>query len=295
MPYRSIAHAASEGSGLTFRAELSSNIFLPKPALDFRSMYDRIGAMAGQLVIKNTFYDLVEVGEELPKRSQSAPPRLFGTRQTSPKSSSRRARRTAAKRQNRSGDEDHALEEFAAVARVERWAFVAKKLMAAAVRARLVSARRSLPPVPDIPSMQLELPKPLFMELAALVFETEGDILFLVRLGVLKPGADAIQIWSAQACLNHDVMRILLGTGRGLISMANDGVFHVTWGGMRPIVLRYTARFRLEDLRALLLVQTLPPFRLVHLRQELVGDGFLSDYGVGPGSCILLQSPIVEL
>jgi hypothetical protein len=253
--------------------------------------------MAGQLVIKNTFYDVIEVEEELPKRSQSAPPRLFGARQTSAKSSSRRARRTAAKRQNRSGDEDHALEEFAAVARVERWWLLAKKLMAAAVRARLVSARTSLPPGPDIPSMQLELPKPLFMELAALVFESEGDILFLVRLGVLriKPGADAIQIWSAQACLNHDVMRILLGTGRGLISMANDGVFQVTCGGMRPIVLRYTARFRLEDLRALLLVQTLPPFRLVHLRQDLVGDGFLSDYGVGPGSCILLQSPIVQL
>jgi len=31
------------------------------------------------------------------------------------------------------------------------------------------------------------------------------------------------------------------------------------------------------------------------LRQDLVGDGFLSDYGVGAGSCILLQNPIVEL
>ena len=237
--------------------------------------------------------------EDLQPRSQSAPPRLFGRGQASPKSVSRCVRRATAKaaRQKQDREDDKTFEEFAAATRIERWAFVAGRLMSAAVRARLAAARTSLPAQPHTPTLQLELPRHLFMELAALLFETDGDVLFLVRLGVLRVGQtdDAVQIWSARACLKHGVMQALLGTGRGLLSMANDGVFQVSSRGSRPMVLRHSPRFRLGDLRALLQVQGFGPSRLVHLRRELVGEGFLCDFGVVPGSCVLIETGIVQI
>jgi len=255
--------------------------------------------MIQKLVIKNTFFDVIDVDEDAPQRSQSAPPRLFGAGRAPARSLSRSARRAAAKakRQMRLREDDVTLEEFSMKARVERWSFLAAKLMGAAVRARLASARPSLLAAShEQQTMQLELPRRLFIELACLVFENESDVMFLVRLGVLRIalGGEAIQIWSAPASLNHVVMRSLLGTGRGLASMANDGVFQVSGSGGRPIVLRHTAKFRVEDLRVFLLVQGFAPARLVHLRRPLA-DGFLSDYGVGPGSCILIETQVVQI
>jgi len=254
---------------------------------------DRSGVMAQKLVIKNTFYEIIDADEDLQPRSQSAPPRLFGRGLASLKSVSRCVRRGAARaaRQKRNREDDKTFEEFAAATRIERWTFVVGRLMSAAVRARLAAARTSLPAQSHTSTLQLELPRHLFMEMAALLFETDGDGLFLVRLGVLRVGQtnDAVGIWSAKACIKHGVMQALLGTARGLLSMANEGVFQVTGRGSRPIVLRHSPRFRLEDLRALLQVPGFGPSRLLHLRRDLVGDGLLSDCGVVPGSCVLME------
>jgi hypothetical protein len=256
--------------------------------------------MIQTIVIKNTFLSILEEDEDKPKRSQSAPPRLWnGPRADPAASASRRTRRAAAKAKRREQQEQdqRALEEFAAAARVERWTLLAAKLIAVDGRSRLASARASLLAA-DKPLMQLELTRELFFQMAALCFESEEDLMLLVRMGVLrlKPGGDGVQIWSSQASLHHAVMQSLILTGRGISALARDGVFQVCSGATRPIVLKFTARFRVEDLRGFLVVQGFrPDARLFHLRRPLGSHGLLSDYSVRPGSTILIETVVEQI
>ena len=256
--------------------------------------------MVQTIVIKNTFLSIVEDDEHKPKRSQSAPPRLWNGPQAVPAASAlRRARRATAKAKRREQQEqDHrALEEFAAAARVERWTLLASKLTAVAARSRLATVRADLL-VADEPLMQLELKRELFFQMATLCFESEGDLMLLARMGVLrlKPGGHEVQIWSSKASSNHAVMQSLILTGRGISALARDGVFQVCSGAARPIVLKFTARFRVEDLRAFLVVQGFQPAaRLFHLRRPLGSHGLLSDYSVGPGSTILIETVVEQI
>ena len=247
------------------------------------------------LIVKNTFYT-VEFVEDQPKRSQSAPPRLFWLVSATPVKPSRRQAARQRKREKRD-EEKQVWDEYAAATRMERWSYFVSKAMASATNARMALTRsnRALTSSPsqDEMRLRLELPRALFCELAALVFDRSEDVMFLVNLGVLRigHGGGEVQIWSSEATIEHSVIKTLLGTGRSLSAMAQDGMFQICVGGSRRgPVLRYTHRLKVEDLRLLLLLQGFPAetYRLIHLRRTL-GNGFLRQYDVGPGACILLQ------
>ena len=268
--------------------------------------------MTYRFFVKNTFWTL-EYQEDTLRRPQSAPPRLRSAAVAAPspklpKLSPRRGRNAAArqKKRERRADDEEVFEEFMATARSERWAHLACRLLAGAARAQLDIARQvcaaQVPPTPaqDVPQLRLALPQRLFYELAALVFETESDILLLVRLGVLRiqAGSDEVQIWSATSTLEHPVLRSLLLTGCSLLAMARDGCFQICVDGCRPLVLRYTDRLSISDVEVVLLLQGFPlrSYQLLHLRRPLRQTGLLDEFGVGAGSCILLrQNGVVQI
>ena len=269
--------------------------------------------MTYRFFIKNTFWTL-EYQEDTLCRPQSAPPRLGSAAVVAPspnlqpKLSPRRGRNAAArqKKRERRAEDEEVLEEFMATARSERWAHLACRLLAGAARAQLdiaqqARAAQALPTAAqDVPQVRLALPQRLFYELAALVFETEADIIFLVRLGVLRlqAGVDEVQIWSATSTLEHPILRSLLLTGSSLLAMARDGCFQICVDGCRPLVLRYTDKLSISDVEVVLLLQGFPlrSYQLLHLRRPLRQTGLLDECGVGAGSCILLrQNGVVQI
>ena len=251
--------------------------------------------MSFRLVIKNTFYD-VELQEEVPRRSQSAPPRLRGL-PTRPARNSRRVARSRKREQLHA--ENRVFEEYAETVRrerrcCERWAAFGAGIRAGIVRARVDAARATWP---DVPQLRLELPRRLFTELAAIVFASESDALLLVRLRVLRLGGDeAVQIWSSTDALGNAVIQSLLLIGRSLLAMARDGQFQVYVKGAEPLVLRCGRNLSVSDVVLALLLRGVAStsYTLLHLRARL-GQGLLAELGVGPGSCLFLQPTFVQI
>jgi hypothetical protein len=258
-------------------------------------------AMTYVLKIKNTFYT-VELCDDPPLRSKSAPPRLGGSAPSASKPRGARhaaARRRKRERQHEENTEQLILAEFAAAARFERWALLATRVLAAAPRGKLASGRALPRTTQDKPHLRLQLSRTLFAELAAVCFEREADMLFLVRLGVIRFGAAGmVEIWCSDATLEHPVMQSLRRTGEAVVLMGQDGVFQICVDGTRrPLTLRFSPTLTVADLKLVLLVQGFAEdtYQLVHRRRQLEA-GLLTDYGIGAGAFIrLLGQNVVRI
>jgi hypothetical protein len=258
-------------------------------------------ALHGQkLVVRQTFWE-VDEGCETPgqPRSKSAPP---GLSREVPRQISSRTPAKPRKKRSRRSDEETALAEFAARARQERWGHVATLLLAAAAR-RLVIAvrvrRLQLRRAATEPQLRLRLPQHVFAEAAALLFASTEDAALLVRIGVLRPNGDAVEMWCADAPLADPVMQSILRTLERVLALWSDGCIQLVVDGCRPIVMRYTDRFTFEAMHVALLAQGFQEsaYKLYWQHRELsTARGLLKDVGIGAGASIVIhQEGIVQI
>ena len=264
----------------------------------------RAGMM--RLVIKNTFYELEpEHGPRLPRRAWSAPPAIaFGCAAPPVVAAGGSSRRASAKlrRRRRDAQEAATLAEYAVRVKLERWAHLTGKLLAAPNRGRLnvLRAGQALQArAAAEPQFRLRLPSALFEELCHVVFESLADLAFLVRLGVVRASDEGIvELWSpglsdrcvaqtlvsqprvpppatlqvrgADAPLKHPVMKSLLSCAAHIAQLFADCCFQVCVADARPIILRFATSFKMSDLRLALLLQGAPSAVSIGSAQHVV-------------------------
>ncbi len=139
-----------------------------------------------------------------------------------------------------------------------------------------------------MPRMRVRLTRPAFQQLE--YWTCRGETAALRRLGVLRDGrADTVEIWAAEDPMEHPTMKGFLAEARRYSELWAKGAFQLAMFGRQTEVFKWDTHFAAEHLRimASIVFGIESDFQLVHLGEELVA-GPLVDYGVGPGSTVLL-------
>jgi hypothetical protein len=248
-------------------------------------------------VVKNTFYEwVVHTGLQRP-RAQSAPAKLAVLARASPR---RLPRKHSMKMQRRRDRRQHRLDEEAALkeyAARERWALLTERFCDLAKRTALDAGLAAKHQRQKLPRLRVELPRFLFAELAALMFQRPGDILLMVKLGVLRlcdcgDENAMVQIWSAAVAMQHPVMERLIGFATDLLSMWRSSCIAILADGSGIILLRWTSAMTMSDLQQALAAQSFHGcYTLTHCGAALTQDaeGLLSSLAIGPGAIILMR------
>ncbi len=246
------------------------------------------------LVCKNTFLEFVwaENGDAR-IRSRSAPAVLANRsgRTQSPQDDDLwrvKKRRRNDKRQRELADE-HALVEFGSLARQELWGLVAKR----ALRAQMAQVKwkiltEKLFQKATVSKRRASMPFAVYRQLA--YSRCSADVHMLWSLGVFRHGANGVELWSADLPLKHPVMDALLSEAKHYVEMWAAGAFQLAMLGSPSKLCKCNSDHSVESLRtvAALSFGLVQGVRLIHLGRELKDGLRLADYGVGPGSVVVL-------
>ena len=257
-------------------------------------------SFAAPLVVKNTFlcFDLSSGNASV--RCRSAPAEVMvesviaaavrreaAWRRRKAKRISEQRRRAATRARR---VDENILHEYAALARQERWADFVKKLIQVDAEAGWLAARGVAAIMrKTVPKKRVSISRPAFRQLA--YWTCGGDTAALRRMGVLRDGADSVEIWAADDAMNHSVMQALLSEARRFVDLCSSGAFQLAMLNEQAKTFRWSPGISADDLRATASAafDVGPDVRLMHLGVALV-SGPLANYGVGPGSTVLLTT-----
>lgn len=254
-------------------------------------------AFTAPLVVKNTFFCFDLSSGTASVRCQSAPAEIMVESVIAAavlreaawrRRKVKRERRRAAAQAKRV--DENILVEYTALAKQERWADFVKKRLRVEAEAEWFAAKGVAAIMRKaLPKKRLSICLPAFRQLE--YWTCGGDTATLWRMGVLRDGQGSVEIWVADEALNHPVMQVLMSEARHFVELFSSGACKLATLDEQTKTFRWKADLSTEGLRAMASAAFCvgPDVRLVHLGVELV-SGPLANYGVGPGSTVLLTT-----
>ena len=249
------------------------------------------------LLVKNTFLEWRWPCDGCAAvRSQSAPAEImvdhaFAETRLREREVRRRkkTKRRGQRRQETARDDEQALVEFTSLARQELWALIAKRaLQAQRLQEKWTDITEKLVQKAAMSKMRVSMPGAVYRQLA--YWTCGADVHILWRMGVFRRGSkNTVELWSADMPLEHPIMETLLRETKNYVEIWAAGAFQLAMFGKPGKLCKCNSSLSVESLRAVAVLSfgVDPGVRLMHLGVRLTG-GSLIDYGVGPGSVVIL-------